>query len=110
MEDDKVLQTGTIPTPNIGPGGSEIVTIPYNTPSMLMPGSDYWLNISFTLASDTSWAPRGHEVAWAQFQLPLEVPSVPMMKISSMQPVVYEDSENMIQVTGANFDLIFDKV
>ena len=110
MADGKILQTGAIPTPKIAAGKSQIMTIPYTMPPALTPGAEYWLNMSFALASDTSWASRGHEVAWAQFQLPLEVPAAPVIKIDSIQPMVYDDSDNTIQVTGADFDLIFDKV
>ena len=36
------------------------------------PGVEYWLNLSFRLAEDASWAESGHEVAWEQFKLDLE--------------------------------------
>ena len=107
---DKILQSGAIPTPDIAPGGSKTVVIPYTTPPTLTPGADYWLNISLTLAKDTPWASRGHEIAWAQFQLPLEVPAGPMIGVGSMPPVNCEDSGNEIEITGADFELIFDKV
>jgi beta-galactosidase/evolved beta-galactosidase subunit alpha len=108
--DGEILQSGNIPTPDIAPGDSAVVTIPYTKPPVLTPGTDYWLNISFTLASDTVWACKGHEVAWAQFQLPLETPSSLIVKVDSMPSLVCEDSVNVIHVTGADFDLTFDKV
>lgn len=36
---------------------------------MAAAGAECWLNISFTLTKDTLWAKRGHEVAWAQFEM-----------------------------------------
>ena len=109
MADDKMLQNGTIRTPNIAAGRSKTVTIPFTQPPII-PGANYWLNVSFTLASDTPWAPEGHEVAWVQFKLPLEVPPAPAFKADSMPPIDCEDSENTIKVSGTNFKLIFDKI
>ncbi len=109
MADDKVLQSGTVSMPDIAPGASETVTIPYTRPT-LTPGAEYWLNISFALTSDTSWASRGHEVAWAQFQLPLEIPSAPMIKTNSIPPIICEDTESTVTVTGSDFELIFDSI
>jgi len=110
MVDGKTLQNGTIPIPNIAPGESETVTIPYTKPTTLIPGADYWLNISFAMAGNTTWASRGHELAWAQFQLPLDPPAVSIIKTSSMLPIICEDSENAITITGANFELVFDRI
>ena len=110
MADGEILQSGTIPTPDIAAGESETVTIPYVTPAVIAPGAEYWLNISFTLANNTNWSPRGHEVAWAQFQLPLEAPSRPAVRADQMSPINYADSDNTIQVIGANFEIIFDGV
>jgi len=36
------------------------------------PGSVYHLRVVFVLPEDASWAPKGHEVAWDQFLLPVE--------------------------------------
>jgi len=110
MEGDKMLQNGTIPTPDIAPGESEIVTIPYTKPTVLSPGTEYWLNMSFTLASDTSWASGGHEMAWTQFQLLLGAPARPAVEVNSMTPINCEESENLIQITGADFELSFDRI
>ncbi len=110
MADGKVIQNGTIPTPDIAAGESKTIIVPFARPPMLTSGTDYWLNISFTLASDTAWAPRGHEAAWSQFRLPLNVPSAPALKTESILPINCEESDNLIEIAGANFDLIFDKI
>ena len=110
MADGKVIQNGTIPTPEIPAGESETLIVPFTRPPTLTPGTDYWLNISFTLASDTPWASRGHEVAWSQFRLSLNVPIAREIKTDSILPMNCDESENLIEITGANFSLIFDKV
>lgn len=110
MEDGRILQNGSIPTPSIAPGSSETVKIPYKKPKALTPGAEYRLNISLTLASDTAWASGGHEVAWAQFRLPLDVPAGPVAEFASMPPVNCKISENVIEIIGADFELFFDRV
>ena len=110
MADGDLLESGTIPTPDVAAGKSEIVTIPFSTPPVLLPGADYWLNISFALASDAAWAPHGHEVAWAQFNLPLEVSPPPVVRTDSMLTVSCEESDSTLQVVGPNFEITFDKL
>lgn len=110
MADDRIIQNGFIQLPDISAGKSEIVTMPYTIPKILLPGAEYWLNISFILAADTSWASKGYEVAWAQFQLPLEASPKPAIKTECMLPMICEDADNLITITGANFELVFDKV
>ncbi|MBM3212753.1 DUF4981 domain-containing protein, partial [Candidatus Poribacteria bacterium] len=110
MADDKILQNGFIPMAHIEPGESKNITIPYTIPSILVPGAEYWLNISFALAYNTPWASKGHEVAWEQFLLPVKSPSKPIIKPSSMFPIICEESDNTITITGSNFDMVFDKV
>jgi beta-galactosidase/beta-glucuronidase len=70
LRDDEILQQGTLPPLEAPPGGEILVTLPYEPPAPC-PGSTYWLNLRFTLAEAALWAPQGHEVAWAQFELPM---------------------------------------
>jgi len=108
--DGEVAQAGAIRTPNIDAGRSKTVTIPFARPSLLAPGTVYWLNVSFTLAADASWAARGHEVAWAQFRLPVEAPRGPAVRAASMAPLEWTEDQTAVRVRGADFDLVFDKL
>ena len=110
MEGGKIIQNGAIQTPDIAPGETKIVEIPYTMPTALAAGAEYWLNVSFTLASDTIWASSGHEVARAQFQLPVDVPARPVAEIGPMPIINCEASEDVIEITGADFELIFDRI
>ncbi|HZU02189.1 MAG TPA: glycoside hydrolase family 2 TIM barrel-domain containing protein [Ktedonobacteraceae bacterium] len=60
------VQQGALHLPEIAPQQSTTVQIPFTLPEDHS-GWDYWLNLDFTLAFDTRWAKRGHEVANAQF-------------------------------------------
>ncbi|GAG27375.1 unnamed protein product, partial [marine sediment metagenome] len=57
----KVLQHGKLSRLNIPPGASQNVTIPIKKPK-LKSDAEYFLTVSFTLAKDTIWAHKGHEV------------------------------------------------
>ena len=93
---------------DIPAGGSEIVTVPFQKPE-LKPGTEYWLTLSFTLAEDTLWAERGHEVAWAQFQVPFDVPAAPALQPEDMPALHVQQSAGAVTVSGADFSLAFDE-
>jgi beta-galactosidase len=101
-----VVTTGKLAALDLAPAASEVVALPLPniTPQ---PGVEYWLNISFRLADDTSWADRGHEVAWEQFKLDLEA-ETPSMVITSMPVLEVDESEDEITVSGKGFTVRFD--
>lgn len=69
-EDGKVVQGGPLPAMQTPPGGSEVLAVPVRLPA-LQAGSDYALTVTFALAADTWYAPKGHVVAWEQFAIPV---------------------------------------
>ncbi|UOF88710.1 DUF4981 domain-containing protein [Fodinisporobacter ferrooxydans] len=105
--DGAIQHSGSLTLPEIPPGQSKTVSVPYQLPSVLSAGADYWLNISFRLAVDTMWAKAGHEVAWAQFELPQKQPR---RNVSIELPLHVEETKTALQVTGRDFALTFSKV
>jgi len=110
--DGELLQSGTARMPSIAPGKTKTITLPYAMPTARAAGTEYWLNIDFTLAADAPWADRGHEVAWAQFQLPVRKSAVAPTIISPVSGGTLEvaESDRVIQIVGEEFELFFDKV
>ena len=106
--DDQVLQAGELPRLATPAGASEAVTIPFTRP-VLRPGVEYWLTLSFALARATPWADAGHEVAWAQFKVPFDVPAGPVLRSVDMPALELEESEGDITVRGQDWALVFDK-
>ncbi len=105
----EVLQSGELASLNTPAGASESVTIPFRQPA-LTPDTEYWLTMSFTLAQDTPWAEQGHEVAWAQFELPFVVPArEPLLDVAGMPSLQLEESAAAIVVHGEDFSLTFDR-
>lgn len=103
--DEGVLQSGTVQIPNIDPGERGEVKIPYSQPSV-DPGAHYYLRLNFTLAIDMPWAACGHEVAWAQFELPGKAA---LHIIEREQKISLKESHTRVSVTGNDFMLEFDK-
>jgi beta-galactosidase len=107
----ELLQSGTLERLDAPPGESVIVCVPFEQPE-LRPGAEYWLTLSFSLAQETSWAKKGHEVAWEQFRVPFAVPELPALLASDtdMPEVALEDAGQVVTVRGPEFELVFDKL
>ena len=77
MADGKVLAEGVLAPLTTPAGQSEEIVLPL---PRIKPGAgtEYWLQVKFVLGADTAWAPKGHEVAWDQFRLPVHAPAQPV--------------------------------
>jgi beta-galactosidase len=91
---------------NINPHDSKIVLIPHNR-SRLIKSGEYFLNLSVRLKNDLPFRPAGFEVAHEQFKL-LTV-AHPEVVSDKNHPVAYYINDTAILVTGANFELGFDR-
>jgi beta-galactosidase/beta-glucuronidase len=105
--DGEVLQQGSVSGLNVGPGGEAGLTIPY-APVNPVPGATCWLDFSFTLAEDTLWAKRGHQLAWAQFELPVAKRAAPVIRIAEMPALRVDAGSRVLSVAGDDFSLAFD--
>jgi beta-galactosidase/beta-glucuronidase len=116
--DGRVVQDGALPRLDIPPGGSQVITLPVQKPD-LQPGQESFLNIYFALATDTSWAEAGHEIAWEQMALPYDVPApvpIPLDHLSVLE-LVQDDAPCMAApymagtatIRGPEFCIEFDK-
>jgi beta-galactosidase len=63
------------------------------------------------MANDTSWAERGHVLAWDQFKLPLDTPPAPVVEIDDMPTLTLKVREwgRKIAVFGEDLELVFGK-
>ncbi|MDN4524162.1 glycoside hydrolase family 2 TIM barrel-domain containing protein [Fictibacillus fluitans] len=107
--DGKRLNSGIMGVDEIQAGESKEAMIPYALPAIIQPGTDYWLNLSFTLIADTAWAKAGHEVAWSQFKLPVHTDARVMDRRVIPGLEVKEDSHK-IRVKGQSFEVVFNQL
>ena len=105
--DGQLLQSGGLPGLDVSVGGSVEVSIPYEKPE-LVPGTEYWLGLSFTQAGDMLWGPAGREVAWAQFLLPFQVLRQPQ-QLDTMHELTVEETGAAVVVRGPDLSLTFDR-
>ena len=109
--DGRTLQSGTLPTPKVAPHKSATVTIPYSLPSKPLSGSEYFLNLTFTLSSDTRFASAGYEMAWAQIALPVKSSAPAVIASSSPAlPLTTRRDGTSIIIEGSDFSIAFDSV
>jgi beta-galactosidase/beta-glucuronidase len=109
VADGQVLQSGTLPRLATPAGESVQVKVPFTKPA-LVAGTEYWLIVRFTLAEATTWAEKGHEIAWEQFLLPFEVPVPVPLATAAMPGLQLLDFGGGLIVRGEDFELTFDRM
>lgn len=98
----RVLATADIDT-DVPAGETRSYLLPLAVPQT--PGQ-YTVDVSFKLTSATSYAPLGHEVAWAQAVV--EVPGAPV-KAPAPRPRIVHGIHN-VGVKGAHFEVLFSRI
>ncbi len=105
LADGVIIQSGTKELPSCLPRRSVEVKLdvkPFRTADEL----EYILETSYRLRNDNSWAPKGFEIAWDQFEL--KRPGI----LLTMQPegkIEVESPDGFVKITGKSFSFLFDK-
>jgi beta-galactosidase len=107
LENGKSISNSNLGIQQIPPHKSKAVAITYPNINLLE-GAEYSILISFRTKAVAELVPKGFEVAWDQFLLPLNKPSakpdisqMPKLRIKSANP-------DMPIVEGPNFSITFD--
>ncbi len=107
LENGKSVANGNVANQQIPPHKSKAVTVNYPT-LILAPGAEYYILFSFKAKAIGEMIPKGHEVAWEEFRLPLEkaevkpdLASLPKIKIKNYNP-------DKPVIEGNNFEITFD--
>ncbi len=106
LEDGVVVQTGSMPAPDLAPRASQEITIPM--PAMARAGVEYFLNLSAHLKADTPWAPKGHEVAYEQLEVPRGAAG-PQASLLAGGALTTEVTSERATVAGQGFQVVFDR-
>jgi beta-galactosidase len=106
-ENGTEISRGEIKLPVISPDKVVVITLPYKI-SKTTEGAEYFLRISFSLASDKIWAKKGFEMVSEQFLLPAE--ALAIKPAATINPVTLVPAGNEITVKGSGFTVVFDKV
>lgn len=110
-EDGVVIQKGELTTKacDIAPLTTKDVTIPFEMPTAKA-GAEYFVNVDFSLAEDTPYAPKGHVIAIGQIKLPLREKAVTEVAIDILPEIAVEEGETSTLITGNNFTLNFNTI
>lgn len=72
-------------------------------------GDEFIATFGFQLKEGTTWAERGHEVAFGQFVLPA-VQKTRVNPIPAEKPVKLDMKQDQVTVKGEEFAVVFDKI
>ncbi|HEY0009124.1 MAG TPA: glycoside hydrolase family 2 TIM barrel-domain containing protein, partial [Tepidisphaeraceae bacterium] len=107
--DGAMIQSGTLAMPSVAAGATVEMDVPLTKPKAILPGAAYYLTLRYTLAADATWAPAGHEVATAQFELPWKALAAAVTSFRN-DAVKIEESPLALRLIGANSEIEFDRV
>ena len=107
VADGQTLQSGKVENLTLAPREKKTLALPVR-PITPAPGTEYFLEVSFTLKQTTAWADAGHEVAWEQFKLPVTA-AVAASPLASLPPLTLNEATDRVTVSGKNFAAEFDR-
>jgi beta-galactosidase len=109
--DGKVVQRGRLTRDqlNVAPLSSRTITVPYKLPGTPAPGTEYFLQLSFTTKESTPWAKAGFEVAKQQLAVDAHSPAVTPVPLAKVPALAYRDASGQVTVDGKDFSVTVDK-
>ncbi|MEZ4886366.1 MAG: glycoside hydrolase family 2 TIM barrel-domain containing protein [Chitinophagales bacterium] len=108
-QDGDLLLKGTIENLDIEAQENKTFSIPL-LPPKAKTDKKYWLNLSFRLKENTAWANKGFEVAWEQFQLPIEADTATSTESNTnLSPMTLKETDDTYSIEGKDFSLQLDK-
>lgn len=112
VHDETVDLAGQIEELEVLAGEEAVVKLPCK-PEEIVPGCDYYLNLSFVYKEATDFAPEGAEIAAEQFRLPIEAErrfERGMESTEAERELEIKESGARAAISGKNFSVVFDKV
>jgi len=102
------VASGDLPALKTAPGQTETLTLP--CPDLtLKPGQEAFLMLRFALASDTPYAPAGHEVAWDQLPYACRVSAPETRSRIDATGLTLVEAGDEIRVQGRDFEVTFSR-
>ncbi len=105
--DNQIIAQGAFEDFNVAPNQRKFVDLKF--PNIQPePGVEYFFKINAVLKEKKPLLPKGHEVAWHQFKLPIFEEVVPE-HISKMPELKLEQNEEIAKIIGKDFFVVVDK-
>jgi beta-galactosidase len=105
LKDGKPLNDLILPSVQLSAGKDTLINISKWLPK-IETDCEYFINISFRLSHDESWAKKGHEVASSQFAL---TPIMHKMSTSTSPSFKIEEKDTAYVLTSKNFRISVSK-
>lgn len=105
-EDGRVIATHTLSSLNLAAGRDTVIDLSQYFPKRKN-GSEYYVDIVFTLSNDEDWAAKGFDVASNQLALP-ETSAIPTKK-QTYATVTLAENPQRYTVNGKGFSVEIDK-
>lgn len=112
VADGEVVQRGSL-TParlDLPPLSSKEIDVPFTWPDAPAPGTEYFLQLSFTTKGRTKWAEPGFEVAKQQIAVDVAGPAPAPVPLDGVPTLSHHDGDDgAITVTGDAFSVTVDR-
>ncbi|MEV6168555.1 glycoside hydrolase family 2 TIM barrel-domain containing protein [Streptomyces sp. NPDC051954] len=111
LADGKAVQRGKLTRAqlDVPPLSEKEITVPVRLPADPAPGTEYFLQLSFTTKEATKWAKAGFEVAKQQLPVDAGSPAVTAVPLERVPALTHEDRSDSVKVTGDGFSVTVDK-
>lgn len=107
----ELLQSGSSQISGIDARSTGEVQLDYNLDFEEDKGRDYYVTITYATNRSFKWAPGGHILATAQFQLPVKRSSSTQTLVpSSNEKLNVDETEVFLKITSGEMEVTFDKV
>lgn len=112
LEDGSVIKKGELNAPNVAPSKSTIFSLPI-LKTDYKATKEYYINIEYQLSHDTSWAKKGHTVAWDQF--PIQINNGRYnLDFTHLKPLenfkaAYDSTTEAFTIEAKNYKAVFSK-
>ncbi|TLS44987.1 DUF4981 domain-containing protein [Streptomyces montanus] len=105
VADGEVVQRGKLSRAqlDVPPLSSKEITVPVKLPDDQAPGTEYFLQLSFTTKEPTKWAKAGFEVAKRQLAVAADSPVVKPVPLERVPALRHKDGDASVTVTGKGF-------
>lgn len=114
--DGRIIEFGSIEDLDLASGEQKDYELPYGKSffedgSHLSPGKEYFLNLRFSLKTDTFWGNKGLILATDQYQLSVEAPDPVLVTIEDAPEIEIDEESDpeVIKIIGAAFSMEFSK-
>src|SRR5699024_3126452 len=108
-ENGHQIQEGKLSDIDVSPRDRQVATLPIESFEPKA-GAEYLLEVSAVLADDQQWADKGYEVAWNQFEMPVQTQEPRPVSIQDMSELQVDEDSSEVVVKGLDFSITIHKL